>query len=107
MQHRLVRLLVRDAPPSVPSAPSSRLAARRSLSITPRSAAWSASSARLSSAPSPARLARRPIVSARSAFRITATSIPSWTSAPATGGSHPSAATTIARPDSAIPATTL
>ena len=45
--------------------------------------------------------------SARSALRITATSIASCVSAPATGVSQPNAAAPIATPDSAMPATML
>ena len=45
--------------------------------------------------------------SARSAFRITARSIPSWSSAPATGGRYPAAAAAIAITLSAMPPITL
>jgi hypothetical protein len=46
-------------------------------------------------------------VSARNAFRITATSMASWVSAPATGVSQPKAAAPMATPESDIPTTML
>jgi len=54
-------------------------------------------------------VARRdpPLPSARRAFRMTATSIPSCSRAPATGARKPNAATTIATTDIPMPASTL
>ena len=49
----------------------------------------------------------RPPPRARRALRMTATSIASWTSAPAAGGRKPSPATTIAASDIPIPTSTL
>ena len=51
--------------------------------------------------------AMRPEVNARSALRMTATSMASCVKAPATGGNRPTAATSMASPDIPIPATML
>ena len=52
-------------------------------------------------------VAVRPEVNARSALRMTATSMASCVKAPATGGNRPTAATSMANPDIPIPATML